>query len=103
MNDLQQILSVWKETPPDWLPFVCLITGKAVRKPMVTRIVESIILGAISAGIMLYVGEKVMENEIKNLKETAAVTRTEVLGAVNRLDERVSRLQDCIMVRSCTK
>lgn len=103
MNDLQQIISVWKETPPDWFPFVCLITGKAVRKPMITRIVESIILGAISAGIMLYVGEKVMENEIKNLKETAAVTRAEVLGAVNRLDERVSRLQDCIMVRSCTK
>ena len=103
MNDLQEILTFWKHTPPDWLPFCCLITGKAVRKPFITRIIESLILGGVSAGLMLYVGHQVLKNEVENMKLTAEHTRTEVLSAVNKLDDRVSRLQDCIMIRTCTK
>jgi hypothetical protein len=29
--------------------------------------------------------------------------KVEIMSAINRLDDRVSRLQDCIMVRTCTK
>lgn len=103
MSGLGEIVVAWKHAPPDWMPFICLLTGKAVRKPMVTRIIESLILGAVSAGIMLFVGHEVLKNEVENMKLTASQTRAEVLSAVNRLDDRVSRLQDCIMVRTCTK
>ena len=70
---------------------------------MVTRIIESIVLGAISAGLALFVGHKVLVNEVENMKQANERSRVDVMQAVNRLDDRVSRLQDCIMVRTCTK
>lgn len=103
MSAIGEMIAAWQKAPPDWIPFICLVTGKAVRKPFVTRIVESLVLGGISAGIMLYVGHQVLQNEVSNMRQTIERNRSEVLAAVNRLDDRFSRVEDCIRVRTCTK
>ena len=38
---------MWRQSVPDWLPFACLITGRMVIKPIFTRIVEGILIGAV--------------------------------------------------------
>ena len=88
---------------PGWIPFMCLITGKALRKPIVTRIVESLVLGAISAGIMLWVGFNVMQNEVANIKISIERNRTEVITALNRMEDRFAKVEDCVRLRTCTK
>ena len=41
------------EQIPDWLPFSCLITGKwPIRKPFVTRAIESVLTAGIAAGAL---------------------------------------------------
>ena len=99
MSALQEILAQWHKTPPEWMPFICLLTGKVVRKPMITRLVESLVLGIVSAGLMLYVGHQVLQNEVSNIKQ--AITRME--RNVERLDDRFARVEDCIRLRTCTK
>ena len=103
MSAIMEIITAWKHSPPDWVPFVCLMTGKVVRKPFITRIIESLVLGIISAGMMLYVGHQVLTNEVENIRKNMDRDRTEIMASLNRLDDRFSKVEDCIRVRTCTK
>ena len=72
-------------------------------KPMFVKLVESLLLGIISAGFMLYVGHQVLLKEVESLKELTKINRVEVLEVVHRLEDRFAKVEDCIRVRSCTK
>ena len=43
----------WRAHIVEWIPFACLVTDKFIRKPMVTRIVESVFIAAIGGGVAL--------------------------------------------------
>ena len=72
-------------------------------KPMFVKLVESLLLGIISAGFMLYVGHQVLLKEVESLKELTKINRAEMLEVVRRLEDRFSKVEDCIRIRSCTK
>ena len=72
-------------------------------KPMFVKLVESLLLGIISAGFMLYVGHQVLLKEVESLKELTKINRVEVLEVVHRLEDRFAKVEDCIRIRSCTK
>ncbi len=107
---------------PDWVPFACLVTGKLpMRKPFVTRIVEGILMGAVSAGLTLYVGVKVLERDFVSEKARLdahlvqynadrvradadiARSRLDALNMGENIVRKLERIEDCIRVRTCTK
>jgi hypothetical protein len=110
---------------PDYLPFACLITGRVVRKPMFTRLVEGLIQATIAAGFTLYVGVQILQRDFIHEKEklekhiatataqtekrdqelirTRADMKAEIVGSKNEILFRIQGLEDCIRVRTCTK
>lgn len=107
---------------PDWMPFACLITGKLTnRKPMVTRLAESLLLGIISGALSLYVGVKILENDMVNDRRRLddhikwadnqvaardgemARARLENIRDADNIISRLQRIEDCIRTRTCTK
>ena len=52
---------------------------------------------------MLFVGHQVLLKEVESLKEFTKINRAEMLEVVRRLEDRFSKVEDCIRVRSCTK
>jgi hypothetical protein len=106
---------------PEWTPFACLITGRAMRKPMVTRVAESVFLGLISGGLSLYVGVKILERDFLNEKqrldthllryEAQIARRDNELRAAkadgekvdSEIIRRLSSIEECLRARSCTK
>ena len=72
-------------------------------RPMFVKLGESLLLGIISAGFMLFVGHQVLLKEVESLKEFTKINRAEMLEVVRRLEDRFSKVEDCIRVRSCTK
>ena len=109
----------------DWLPFACLVTGSAVRKPMMTKIIEGLLIGILSGVISgaagLYVGVKLLERDIQyerlrfqehvvdereaRVKIDSAILRVREAGIrdVNEIISRLTRIEDCIRMRTCTK
>ncbi len=71
--------------------------------PFISKLIESLLLGIISAGFMLFVGHQVLLKEVESLKEFTKINRAEMLEVVRRLEDRFSKVEDCIRVRSCTK
>ena len=72
-------------------------------RPIFVKLGESLLLGIISAGFMLYVGHQVLLKEVESLKELTKINRVEVLEVVHRLEDRFAKVEDCIRIRSCTK
>lgn len=109
------------EHMPDWVPFACLVTGRVVRKPMFTRIVEGLIQSAIAAAITLYVGVKVLERDFIYEKEKLAThlvryelqiikrdseireAKAEVTRGNTEIIRRLESIENCIRTRTCTK
>lgn len=107
---------------PDWMPFACLMTGKlGVRKPVFTRLAESILLGLISGALALYVGVKVLERDMAHTRQRLdehivrfnnqiakrdvemLAARSENIRETREVIDRLQRIEDCIRVRTCTK
>ena len=106
---------------PDWIPFACLMTGRMVRKPMFTRVIEGLIQATVAAGFTLYVGVQILQRDFIYEKEKLQVhmamaeKRTaqrdielrEARFEVHRINDdivrRLERIEECIRVRTCTK
>lgn len=108
-------------TLPEWLPFACLITGKITRKPMFTRLFESLFLGAVSAGLTMWVGVKLLEKDVtverarldshlikyeaQIVKRDAELARGRIewRADIDKIINKIDRLEDCIRLRTCTR
>jgi len=102
---------------PDWIPFACLITGKLVRKPMFTSMIEKLVIGIVAGIISFYGSYRVLETDVVLLKQNINEIqsqraerrkqldqdRNEVIYAMQRMEHRFDRLEDCIRLRTCTK
>lgn len=88
---------------------------------MITKILEGLIISSIGAAIALILGIPILSKEIEQLKiDNAAhiewanrhvarrdammlADKAELIGTLNRIDNRLESLNDCIRSRSCTK
>ena len=103
---------MWRQSIPDWFPFACLITGRMVVKPIFTRIVEGILIGAVGAGFALAVSFRVLERDVAELKVDLKVHEKLNEDYRNRMltekhiddskwDARITRLENCFIRRDC--
>ena len=85
-----------------------------MRKPLVTAIIEKIIMIAAGALMAVYVNQRLMEQDIHQLHIAdqemrelfnKQVLRRDVQMAAERkeLMDKLNRIEYCIMVRTCTK
>ena len=91
---------------PDWMLFACLVKGKPMYKPFVTRVLEALLIafiGALSGGYLAvavsnaHIEEKSFANELRlNDHIAQELRRDEVL--FRKLDD----IQDCL-VKRCNK
>jgi hypothetical protein len=119
---MSELLKTLMSNANEFLPFACLITGKIpARKMMITRLIESLIVGIVGGAFSLVIGFKMMEKDIERLKEVDAVhqqwavehvqkrdaelsqDRAAMFVALGRVESRLASLEDCIRVRTCTK
>ena len=81
---------------PDWMPFACLITGKLARKPMVTRIIEMLILGIISGGMTAYVTLAKVDTQLQAYIASDQRQHEET-------NRKLAEIDRCLRERTCTK
>lgn len=79
----------------DWhhyVPFACLITKENIpeNRPALTRLIEQAVVGAVAAAISGYGTFKVMEADIKTLKEQRIEQRQESSAAIRESEARVT-------------
>lgn len=73
--------------PPDSLPFVAASTAGAAHRISVQRVIEAVIIGAITAGLSTYVTVQVLDERMKSIN--ARIDRIE-----HEADRRVSAIQE---------
>ena len=119
---MEKFLDFFRSVPQDLIPFMCLVTGKfPARKPMITRLIESLIVGIVGGAFSLVVGFKMLEKDVQQLKEADAQheqwakehvakrdveimqDRATLVSALGGVESRLRSLEDCIRVRTCTK
>ena len=93
--NLWQILSTYTEQ----LPFACLVTGKVIRKPEITRIIEQLIIVALGAFLALYVNSKVLERDFENMKREIIANKDYVDKAIARRTEQIARERQEVIQR----
>jgi hypothetical protein len=77
------------------LPFFALIAEDTPpNRPMVTRIVEQVIVGVIAAAAVLWANDKVQDNTIANVVEQQRDLRKEMATLTTRLESRIDRVYD---------
>ena len=119
---MDRLLDLFRSVSHDFIPFMCLVTGKfPARKPMITRLIESIIVGIVGGAFSLVIGLKMLEKDVERLREVDDIhqrwaadhvaardremiqDRASVVTALSKVENRLSSLEDCIRVRTCTK
>jgi len=88
---------------PDWLPFACLVTGKLQRKPMFTRLAESIILGIITSALSFAFAEKMLEQKVEDFKSQFIAYVEQDREAHKETKEAIAEINRCLRERTCTK
>lgn len=100
---------MWKSQVSDWVPFVGIVTGKSVGdSPLLTRFVELIIVGALSAFTTI----KALENDVSKLTtrfeshekqntEYREKTARDKVEEDRKWDSRIQRLENCFISRTC--
>ena len=88
---------------PDWLPFACLVTGKLQRKPMFTRLAESIILGIITSALSFAFAEKMLEQKVDDFKSQFVEYVDQDREAHKETRRAIEEINRCLRERTCTK
>ena len=88
---------------PDWLPFACLVTGKLQRKPMFTRLAESLILGVITSALSFVLAEKVLEQKVDDFKNQFIVYVQQDREDHKETRRAIEEINRCLRDRTCTK
>jgi hypothetical protein len=73
----------------EYIPFIGAIIGHQETSPLLTSLIEKAIIATAAAGMAVYVGYKVLENDVNNIKGQLAATTLKI----DRLDDRVFNLQ----------
>lgn len=76
----------WRAHIVDWIPFACLVTDKFIRKPLVTRIIESLFIAAIGGAIALAGNYQIIK---KDTEATQAALVAYIKLDTERFVERV--------------
>ena len=87
---------MWRYHIPEWMPFACLITNKVLRKGMITRILEALIISFIAALGGGYLAVTI----------TQARTDEKLLAVdhrVTKVEATLTSIDDCLRNRTCTK
>lgn len=84
---------------------------------MITGLFERLIIGIV-AGVIAFLGSyRVLETDVVILRQNMAEIQSQrierralierdrmaVINAIQRVDDRLGRIEDCIRVRTCTK
>lgn len=110
---------------PDWMPFACMVTNRVVRKPMIARIIEGLMISAVGVVASLFFGLPVAMERVdaKIQANTAAIAShitwasahvakrdkemDEARRAAERRDDKMMELMSsidrCLRERTCTK
>ena len=113
---------MWKHHIPDWVPLAGLITGK-MDSPFFTRIAEMLIVGIVSGFVTL----KALENDVANLGKDVLTLKNSSITHVEfdmhkkqneeyrdrmakekeeydrKWDARITRLENCFILRECKR
>ena len=98
---------------PD-IPFYCLVTGRAVRKPLVTRLIEAVIIGLASGALSLYITVQILQRDVDTNKASISelkrhsdvedkTIRTELKEQRVEIMHRLERIEDCMHKLGCVK
>ena len=88
------------------MPFYCLVTGKVVRKSIVTRVVESLVTAAIAAVMGGYLAISIatakLEERTHSVEIRLADHIAETVDRERQIFNKLDVIQDCMMKR-CNK
>lgn len=79
----------------DFVPFLGMMTGGVQNTPLVTRLSEAAIIAAVSTGIALFAGVKVVESEVDNTKTQLNQIEANIERNMGRMERTIERsIQD---------
>lgn len=73
----------------EYVPFATLVTGVVKESPLLTGIVEKLVISIVGAGIALYANNIAMSKDIEQMRSTMK----DIKEDVQRIDNRVYNLQ----------
>jgi rRNA processing protein Krr1/Pno1 len=75
----------------DNIPFIglAMAKGQMVQTPLMTRLIETLIMSAVAGGFATYVGLKVLEQDMYSIKQSII----KIESSVDKIDQKIEKVR----------
>lgn len=68
--------------------------GQMINTPLVTRLIETLIMSAVAGGFATYVGLKVLEQDVGSIKDSI----TKIEASMDKIDQKIEKVRSDMYV-----